>query len=63
MSRPAAVATIYLLALGTGLGSVALPHASLLVSVILVLQALAVIAVVLILLFYERRALARDEAA
>ncbi len=63
MSRPAAVATIYLLTLGIGLGAVALPHASLLVSVVLLLQALAVIAVVLILLFFERRALARDEAA
>jgi UDP-GlcNAc:undecaprenyl-phosphate GlcNAc-1-phosphate transferase len=56
MTPPLAVATIYVLALGIGLGSVALPHASLVVSVILLFQALAVAAVVLILLFYERRA-------
>ena len=56
MSRPVAVATIYVLALGIGLGSVALPHASVAVSAILLFQALAVSTVVLILLFYERRA-------
>jgi UDP-GlcNAc:undecaprenyl-phosphate/decaprenyl-phosphate GlcNAc-1-phosphate transferase len=60
MSRPVAVATIYVLALGIGLGSVALPHASPVVSAILLVQALAVTAVVLILLFYERRALSRE---
>lgn len=59
MSRPLAVLTIYVLALGIGLGSVALPHASLLVSVVLLVQALAVAAVVLILLFYERRSPSR----
>jgi UDP-GlcNAc:undecaprenyl-phosphate GlcNAc-1-phosphate transferase len=61
MSRPLAVATIYVLALGIGLGSVALPHASPIVSAILLLQALAVTAVVLILLFYERRAQPRED--
>jgi UDP-GlcNAc:undecaprenyl-phosphate GlcNAc-1-phosphate transferase len=63
MSRPLAVATIYVLALGIGLGSVALPHASLVVSVILLLQALVVIAVVLILLFFDRRALPREDGS
>jgi len=55
MSPRLAVATIYLIALGIGLGAVALPHAGLAVSVILVVQALAMVAVVLVLLFYERR--------
>jgi len=55
MSPRLAVATIYLIALGIGLGAVALPHAGLVVSVILVMQALAMVAVVLVLLFYERR--------
>ena len=63
MSRRLAVLTIYVLALGIGLGSVALPHASLVVSVILLLQALVVIAVVLILLFFERRALPREDGS
>jgi UDP-GlcNAc:undecaprenyl-phosphate GlcNAc-1-phosphate transferase len=61
MSRPLAVATIYVLALGIGLGSVALPHASPVVSAILLIQALAVSAVVLILLFYERRTEQREQ--
>jgi UDP-GlcNAc:undecaprenyl-phosphate GlcNAc-1-phosphate transferase len=56
MSRPLAVGTIYLIALGIGLGAVGLPHARLVPSLIILLQALAVVAVVLVLLFYERRA-------
>jgi len=55
MSPRLAVLTIYLIALGIGLGAVALPHAGLVVSVILLVQALAMIAVVLVLLFYDRR--------
>jgi UDP-GlcNAc:undecaprenyl-phosphate GlcNAc-1-phosphate transferase len=56
MSRPLAVVTIYLIALGVGLGAVALPHATPLQSAIVLVQSLAFVAVVLILLFYERRA-------
>ncbi len=56
MSSRLAVFTIYLIALGMGLGAVALPHAGLVVSVILLVQALAMVAVVLVLLFFERRA-------
>jgi UDP-GlcNAc:undecaprenyl-phosphate GlcNAc-1-phosphate transferase len=55
--KPAlAVFTIYLITLGLGLGAVGLAHANLVQSFIILLQALAVVAVVLILLFYERRA-------
>src|SRR5512141_2675356 len=56
MSPRLAGLTIYLMALGIALGAVALPHAGLLVSVILLLQALSVVAVMLVLLFFERRA-------
>jgi UDP-GlcNAc:undecaprenyl-phosphate GlcNAc-1-phosphate transferase len=62
MSRPLAVATIYLVALATGLGAVGLAHASLVHALIILAQALAVVAVVLILLFYERRTQPRREA-
>jgi len=55
MSPPLAVATIYLMSLGIGLGAVGLAHADLVHSVLILIQALAVIAVVLVLLFYERR--------
>ena len=55
MSPPLAVATIYLMTLGIGLGAVGLAHADLVRSLVIVVQALAVVAVVLILLFYERR--------
>jgi UDP-GlcNAc:undecaprenyl-phosphate/decaprenyl-phosphate GlcNAc-1-phosphate transferase len=55
MSPPLAVLTIYLMALGIGLGAVGLAHADLARSLVILVQALAVVAVVLILLFYERR--------
>jgi UDP-GlcNAc:undecaprenyl-phosphate GlcNAc-1-phosphate transferase len=55
MSPPLAVLTIYLMALGIGLGAVGLAHADLARALIILVQALAVVAVVLILLFYERR--------
>jgi UDP-GlcNAc:undecaprenyl-phosphate GlcNAc-1-phosphate transferase len=54
MSRPLAVATIYLMSLGIGLGAVGLAHASRVQALLILVQALAVVAVVLILLFYER---------
>jgi UDP-GlcNAc:undecaprenyl-phosphate GlcNAc-1-phosphate transferase len=56
MSRPLAVNTIYLISLALGLGAVALPHADRVLSALIFLQALAIVAVVLVLLFYERRA-------
>jgi UDP-GlcNAc:undecaprenyl-phosphate GlcNAc-1-phosphate transferase len=55
MRPPLAVATIYLLAFGLGLGAVGLAYADLVHAVLILVQALAVVAVVLILLFYERR--------
>jgi UDP-GlcNAc:undecaprenyl-phosphate GlcNAc-1-phosphate transferase len=55
--RPSlAVFTIYLITLGLGLGATGLAHANLAHSLIILLQALAVVALVLILLFYERQA-------
>jgi UDP-GlcNAc:undecaprenyl-phosphate GlcNAc-1-phosphate transferase len=60
MRPPLAVFTIYLVSLGVGLGAVGLPHANLVHAVILLVQALTVVAVVLILLFYERRTEPRD---
>jgi UDP-GlcNAc:undecaprenyl-phosphate GlcNAc-1-phosphate transferase len=54
MSRPLAVTTIYLIALGISLGAVGLAHARLVQSLIILVQSLAVVAVVLVLLFYER---------
>ena len=54
MSRPLAVGTIYLIALGISLGAVGLAHARLVQSLIILVQSLAVVAVVLVLLFYER---------
>ena len=60
--KPAlAVFTIYLITLGLGLGAVGLAHADPVQAFIILLQALAVVAVVLILLFYERRAQPRQE--
>ena len=56
MRPPLAVFTIYLIALGVGLGAVGLAHADLVHALLILVQALAVVAVVLILLFYERRA-------
>ena len=61
MKPPLAVLTIYLMALGIGLGAVGLAHADLAHALIILVQALAVVAVVLILLFYERRAQPRQE--
>ncbi len=59
--RPSlAVFTIYLISLGLGLGAVGLAHADPAHAFIILLQALAVVAVVLILLFYERRAQPRQ---
>jgi UDP-GlcNAc:undecaprenyl-phosphate GlcNAc-1-phosphate transferase len=62
MRPPLAVFTIYLIALGIGLGAVGLAHADLVHALLILVQALAVVAVVLILLFYERRAQPRREA-
>ena len=61
MRPPLAVFTIYLIALGIGLGAVGLAHADLVHALLILVQALAVVAVVLILLFYERRTQARRE--
>ena len=55
MTPPLAVATIYLMSLGVGLGAVGLAHADLVHSLLILVQAMAVVAVVLVLLFYERR--------
>jgi UDP-GlcNAc:undecaprenyl-phosphate GlcNAc-1-phosphate transferase len=55
MKPPLAVATIYLLAFGLGLGATGLADADLVHATLILVQALAVVAVVLILLFYERR--------
>jgi len=55
MRPPLAVATIYLMALGIGLGAVGLAHADFVHSLLILVQALAVVAVVLVLLFYDRR--------
>lgn len=62
MRPPLAVLTIYLITLGIGLGAVTLAHAQFVQSLLILLQALAVVAVVLILLFFERRAQPRREA-
>jgi UDP-GlcNAc:undecaprenyl-phosphate GlcNAc-1-phosphate transferase len=61
MRPPLAVCTIYLIALGIGLGAVGLPHADLVHALLILVQAFAVVAVVLVLLFYERRAQPRRE--
>jgi UDP-GlcNAc:undecaprenyl-phosphate GlcNAc-1-phosphate transferase len=61
MSPPLAVATIYLMALGIGLGAVGLAHADLVHSILILVQALAVVAVVGVLLFYERRSPGRAD--
>jgi UDP-GlcNAc:undecaprenyl-phosphate GlcNAc-1-phosphate transferase len=55
MRPPLAVATIYLVSLGIGLGAVGLAHADFVHALLILVQALAVVAVVLVLLFYERR--------
>jgi len=55
MKPPLAVVTIYLLAFGLGLGATGLADADLVHATLILVQALAVVAVVLILLFYERR--------
>jgi UDP-GlcNAc:undecaprenyl-phosphate GlcNAc-1-phosphate transferase len=61
MRPPLAVFTIYLIALGVGLGAVGLAHADLVHALVILVQALAVVAVVSILLFYERRVQPRRE--
>jgi UDP-GlcNAc:undecaprenyl-phosphate GlcNAc-1-phosphate transferase len=61
MTPPLAVVTIYLAALGIGLGAVGLAHADFVHALLILVQALAVVAVVLILLFYERRDQSRQE--
>jgi UDP-GlcNAc:undecaprenyl-phosphate GlcNAc-1-phosphate transferase len=63
MRPPLAVFTIYLMTLGVGLGAVGLAHADLVHALLILVQALAVVAVVLILLFYERRAQPRREGS
>jgi UDP-GlcNAc:undecaprenyl-phosphate/decaprenyl-phosphate GlcNAc-1-phosphate transferase len=55
MRPPLAVATIYLMSLGIGLGALGLAHADVVHSLLILVQALAVVAVVLVLLFFERR--------
>ena len=61
MTPPLAVFTIYLISLGLGLGAVGLARADLVHAIVILLQALAVVAIVLILLFYERRTQPRRE--
>lgn len=61
MSRPLAVATIHLMTLAIGLGAFGLAHANFVHSLVILVQALAVVAVVLILLFFERSAEPREE--
>ena len=61
MRPPLAVFTIYLITLGVGLGAVGLAHADLVHALLILVQALAIAAVVLILLFYDRRTQARRE--
>jgi UDP-GlcNAc:undecaprenyl-phosphate GlcNAc-1-phosphate transferase len=56
MSRPLAVATIYLMTLAVGLGAVGLAHATFVHALVILVQALAVVALMLILLFLERPA-------
>jgi UDP-GlcNAc:undecaprenyl-phosphate GlcNAc-1-phosphate transferase len=63
MSRPLAVATIYLMSLGVGLGAVGLADADRIQALIILIQALAVVAVVLILLFYGRPPAPGQEAS
>jgi hypothetical protein len=63
MRPPLAVFTIYLIALGIGLGAVGLAHADVVHALLILVQALAVVAVVLILLFYDRRNETRREGA
>jgi UDP-GlcNAc:undecaprenyl-phosphate GlcNAc-1-phosphate transferase len=61
MRPPLAVFTIYLITLGVGLGAVGLAHADLVHALLILVQGLAIAAVVLILLFYDRRTQARRE--
>ncbi len=62
MRPPLAVTTIYLITLGIGLGAVGLAHADLVHSLLILVQAVAVVAVVLVLLFFERRTQPRADA-
>jgi UDP-GlcNAc:undecaprenyl-phosphate GlcNAc-1-phosphate transferase len=61
MRPPLAVFTICLIALALGLGAVTLPNATLPESTVILIQGSAIVAVVLILLFFERRAQPRRE--
>jgi UDP-GlcNAc:undecaprenyl-phosphate GlcNAc-1-phosphate transferase len=63
MTPPLAVLTIYLMTLGIGLGAVGLAHADLVRALLILVQALAVVAVVLVLLFFDRRNQSRREKA
>ena len=63
MKPPLAVVTICLISLGLGLGAVGLAHADLVHSIFILLQALAVVAVLLILIFYDRREQPRPEGS
>jgi UDP-GlcNAc:undecaprenyl-phosphate GlcNAc-1-phosphate transferase len=63
MRPPLAVTTIYLITLGIGLGAVGLAHADLVHSLLILVQAVAVVAVVLVLLFFERRTQPRADGS
>ncbi len=63
MRPPLAVTTIYLITLGIGLGAVGLAHADIVHSLLILVQALAVVAVVLVLLFFERRVQPRADGS
>lgn len=63
MRPPLAVTTICLMSLGIGLGAVGLAHADLVHALLILVQALAVVAVVMVLLFFERRAQPRAEGS
>ena len=63
MRPPLAVTTIYLISLGIGLGAVGLAHADLVHSLLILVQAVAVVAVVLVLLFFERRVQPRADGS
>jgi UDP-GlcNAc:undecaprenyl-phosphate GlcNAc-1-phosphate transferase len=63
LSQTAAVLVIYLMTLCLGLGALFLAHATPLETLLILLQAGAMVALVLILLFFERRAVPRAKPA
>jgi UDP-GlcNAc:undecaprenyl-phosphate GlcNAc-1-phosphate transferase len=63
LSKSHAVLVIWLASLGLGLGAVALPDATPFVTVLILLQALAMTAVFLILVFFDRRLVRSTEPA